>query len=60
MPPEPLYSVARPDASSETQNGVLPPNEIPHGFFRFGSVVGARPGMSKAVAAVTVAKIYPS
>ncbi len=28
----------------ETQNGLVAENDIPHGFFKFASVTGAKPG----------------
>ena len=40
-----LYSVLLPDNWSETQKGVMAPNDIPHGVLRLGSVARA-PGMS--------------
>src|SRR6266550_5436877 len=45
--PSPSYRVAAPAWLSETQIGVPGPTDVPHGFFRFGSVWAARPGMSE-------------
>src|SRR5438876_3685365 len=45
--PAPSYSVATPAWLSDTQIGLRGPTEVPHGFFRFGSVWAARPGMSE-------------
>src|ERR1700745_3963808 len=44
--PAPSYRVAAPAWLSDTQIGLPGPTEVPHGFFRFGSVCAARPGMS--------------
>jgi hypothetical protein len=44
--PAPSYSVAAPAWLSETQIGLPGPTAVPHGFFKFGSVCTARPGMS--------------
>ena len=33
--------------SSDTQNGLVAVNDMPHGFFRFGSVTAASPGISE-------------
>src|SRR4051794_31324099 len=46
--PEALYSVATPAWLSATRNWPSGVCERPQGFWRLGSVVGARPGMSEA------------
>src|SRR5262249_47624983 len=41
-----VYSAELAAAASETQKGLAPLKETPHGFLRLGSVKLARPGMS--------------
>jgi hypothetical protein len=45
--PWPLYKVDTPVPLSEIQNALVGDNEIPQGFFRLGSVLAARPGISE-------------
>src|ERR1700751_2022071 len=45
--PEPSYSVVTPAWLSDTQIGLPGPTDVPHGFFRFGSVCAASPGISE-------------
>src|SRR5438132_13614957 len=43
----PVERVDTPVPLSDTQNGFVGPNDIPHGFFRCESVTAAIPGMSE-------------
>src|SRR6185437_15614706 len=45
--PAPSYRVVAPAWLSDTQIGLPGPTDVPHGFFRLGSVCAARPGISE-------------
>lgn len=45
--PAALYRVELLDTWFDTQNGLLPKNDMPQGFLRLGSTLGAIPGMSE-------------
>src|SRR5256885_3005465 len=45
--PAPSYSVVTPAWLSDTQIGLPGPTDVPQGFFRFGSVCAASPGISE-------------